>query len=348
MKVAVIGGRGSLGSHISSTLAKAGFEVAALGRTSSPPVDITRRETLAGLESFDVVVNASDSVLAPPDELANYCLANGKLLFETAAEPLTYRRLLASSRSQPASSGSVVLGAGIFPGLSNVLAAEAARSVPDCERLELGIRWSPFSSGGGGMVNLVGHLVSVNTERRIEGQAVEGSPIEPGPTLPFPTGRRATLHLAFSEPTLLRQSTSVPNIAVYGAPGPGWLRGVFLVTPLALLKSAVMRAVMWLEFTILRRFLLAWRKTPVELVCVATSRAGKSKILSLRTHDGMACAGRAVTAMVAMALERRPTPGFHGAESLFELEPLLERMTELDAKSEPVERLAPEYQVSAA
>ena len=74
-------------------------------------VDLTRRETLAGLKAFDIIVNASDSVTAFPDALAEYCLESGKVLFETAAEPETYRRLPAARAGHPL--GAVLGGRGV-------------------------------------------------------------------------------------------------------------------------------------------------------------------------------------------------------------------------------------------
>lgn len=327
MRVAVIGGHGFLGRHVIAALERAGVPALAAGRRGALRVDLTRPESFDALRACDLVIDCGDSVAAPPDALIAWCLAEGVTLVETAAEPLLTERVLRAHRDAgPPARGTVLLGAGIFPGISNLLAASAARAAGACRQLSLGIRWSTLSAGGAGMVRLVPHLVRVPTRRYRDGVAIEGAPVEPGPTLPFPSGDARTLALPFSEASLLARSTGVPEIAVYAAPQPRALGPLFRLTPPWLLGLWPVRIALGLLFTLLRRLLLARRSTPVELVAVA--EGGRRCVLGACTRDGIAHAGADIAAM-ALALTERPCSGLAMPEELFELDAIVERANAL-------------------
>lgn len=318
----VIGGRGHMGAAAVQAFRAAGVEVASAGPSASNDLQVDLRDasTLSRLDAFDAIVNCSDSLVAAPDELVRHVIERGGLLLESAAEPVTVRRLLAARFDE--GPGTAVLGAGIFPGLSNLLAAEAARAVGDCHALELGIRWSPLSAGGGGMVGLVPHLLDVPTHKYVDGALVDGPPVEAGPRLPFAEGERATLHVAFCEPTMLRQSRSIPNVAVYGSFAPDILMTSFRLTPLWLLRLSIVRAWLWLQFTVLRRFLLRSVHASVRIVARARNLSGEEAIVRCEAPDGIACGGTVIAAMVA-CLKRRELPGgLHLCDALLDLSDL--------------------------
>lgn len=327
VRVVVIGGHGHLGAAIVSALrAAAGFEVAIAGRSADVHIDLHDADTFAALAGFDAIVNASDTLRAPPDALVRHCLERGQLLLETAAEPVFVRRVLAADlRAGP---GTVVLGAGLFPGLSNLLAADTAARVEACTSLELAIRWSPFSGGGGGMVALVPHLIRVPTQHRAAGRMIEGSPVESGPVLPFSDGEHASLHVAFSEPSMLARSLDVPNVAVYGSFVPDVVMASFRFTPLWLLALAPVRAWLWLQFTILRRFLL--RRVPADVRMVARARAadGREALARLHVRDGIAACGWAIVGALRHLADHRPPPGLVLPDRAMRLDDVLVRIPE--------------------
>lgn len=333
MRVLVIGGRGHLGSRAVAALARGSTDVAMAGRSgdSDVQVDITRPETLP-LESFDAVVNCSDSVAAPPDAAIAHCLAEGGTWLECASEPMLVRRLLAQHRGE-AATGRVLLGCGIFTGLSNVLAGQAARQVGPGAALQLGIRWSTFSAGGAGMVHLMTHLLDVPTVCVRAGQAVEGPPLEAGPELPFGDRRWGTLHVPFSEAEMLAASTKARNIGVYAALIPSLLRPLFLLTPGWLLRARPVRALLGLQFSVLRRVLLRWKTSPVELSAVAVGQAGQETRLGVTCRDGMDAAGNLMAAMALGCVERELPRGLTLPDEHFELEPLVDAANGLAAST---------------
>ncbi len=328
MQVAVIGGFGHLGAAVVHGLRAAGLEVAIAGRSarSDVQVDLTRPDTFAALDRFDAIVNCSDSVAAPPDDLIAYCLEHEALLLETASEPVALRRVIERYRNDPGRHrGTVLLGAGIFPGFSNLLAAEAIAGVPDCNAVELGIRWSPFSGGGAGMVRLVPHLLVVPTQRVEAGQLVEGPAMGPGPELPFPDGTQPSLHLAFVEPTMIAlRHPELREVATYGSFEPNLINRSFRLFPLWLMQRPITRLCLWIQFTVLRRFLLRRRTSHVLMVVRARNAAGDEAIRHFTAPDGIAMAGHIVAAML-LELDG-PSPGLYVPPDLLDAEAIRRRL----------------------
>ncbi len=87
-RIVVLGGSGFLGSRVVTGLRKAGADVAVASRRSEVKVDVTRPDTFAALEPFDVVVDLSDTVSNPPDRLIAWCLERGKCVIEATSEAL--------------------------------------------------------------------------------------------------------------------------------------------------------------------------------------------------------------------------------------------------------------------
>jgi len=154
---------------------------------------------------------------------------------------------------------------------------------------------------------------------------VDGPPMEPGPSLPFPSGPHDTLHLPFSEADMLHRSLGADrDVAVYAGVVPGFLRAVFLAAPAPLLNNPLSKALMWLEFSVLRRLLLSWRSSEVEMVACATPAGGEPVRVGLVAPDGMGAAGFAAAAMVEGLLAADPGPGLHMPDEVLALAPTVE------------------------
>ena len=300
MRVAVIGGRGHLGQAAVHGLREhesMHVEVAGRSPRNDVQLDLTRPESFGVLDDFDAVINCSDSLAAPPDALVSRCRRHGPLLLETSGDPAALRRILRAPAA--GGEGSVVLGAGIFPGMSNLIAAEAIAAVRACSSIELGIRWNPMSAGGAGMVALVPHLLVVPTHRVVDGRCVEGPPMGPGGELPFSDGRHATLHLPFTEPTMLAHThPALPNIATFGSVDPDVLMLGFRFMPAWLMQRRLVRWLMWLQFSVLRRGLLRRRAARVRICARARNVAGDEAIRTFDAKDGIEAAGHILAAML--------------------------------------------------
>ena len=343
MRILIIGALGYLGGHILRALRARGGHELFLG-TRRPfddqmtRVDLGDPETFGAFDEVDLVIDASDSTLVEPDEAIAYCLGRGKLFVETTSEPGTLERLTDRFHGRDAP-GALILGAGIFPGLSNLIGAQAAAELPaPCEQLELGIAFSPLSAGGQGMVYLAGRYLRTDAVHFESGRRRTTAGVRRGPKLPFPNKDRRTIQIPFGEPVMLHASLEVPEVTAYMAPLPGILRPAFTLPPTWLLRNPLVGVLMTVWLTVLRRVLLSWRATPVELVAVATSRDGEVRIRKLRVEDGMRAAGEAVAALVDL-LERGPRPRggvtLDEVTSLEEFLPRLRRGRELVITTDP-------------
>jgi hypothetical protein len=323
MRIVMIGGRGYLGSRAVAALAREpDVEVVVAGRTSACRVDLKDAATFGALAGADVVVNVSSSHDAPPDALARHCLDTGLVLVEASSDREVIERLLDAHRGKSAK-GALVLGAGIFTGISNALARAASDALPGAESVAIGVRSSPFSGAGAGTVDLMADALAITTRSVKDDARIESPPVAPGPTLPFVEGELATLHMPFAEPVMVHASTRVPNVTMYMAPAPSLLRLAFLALPVALVRTRLFGAFLRVYFSFLRRLVLRRVSTRVGLVARA-SKSGAEKTLALSFDDGFLAGGAAIaaTALAIARLEPRPTGTFL-VDELVPLAPML-------------------------
>ncbi len=151
MRVLVIGASGYYGTQVVRSLQQVdGIDVLRGRRKGGDgwiQIDLADISTYSAFEQADLILNCADTVGAPSDQAVLFCLKHGHTFFEMGADTPTLQRLL--RLPIPAdSTGRAVIGVGIFPGLSTVLAHHASQQVEDCQRLDFAVRISPFSGAG--------------------------------------------------------------------------------------------------------------------------------------------------------------------------------------------------------
>jgi short subunit dehydrogenase-like uncharacterized protein len=304
-RVIVIGGAGFLGARVVQTLARRGdVEVLVAGRRGPDRiVDLGAPETFTALGDADVVVNCSSSHAAPPAALVAWCLREGLTLLEASSDRVVVEGLIDAWRGKPAA-GTVVLGAGIFTGLSNLLGAAAHRAAPEAVTLDLGVRSSPFSGAGQGTIDLVVDALGVPARAVRGGHRVEVPGALSGETLPFPRGARHTLTFSFPEVAMLAASTGVAAVTMSFAPSPSPLWASFRVLPGWLLVAPWFRALLGVYFRLLRGLVLKRVPSVVEVVARARGPAD-DVVVSLCASDGFAVGGAAVAAKAMLLLDGR-------------------------------------------
>jgi saccharopine dehydrogenase-like NADP-dependent oxidoreductase len=118
MRIVVIGGTGFLGARTVRALQQfPDLTVEVASRRGPVVVDITRPQTFEALRGADVVVDVSNGTRSAPDALAAWCLEQGVTLLETTSDAEAVRRLADAVSSKPGP-GRVVLGGGLFTGIS--------------------------------------------------------------------------------------------------------------------------------------------------------------------------------------------------------------------------------------
>ena len=136
-RVLVIGSQGVLGSLLAQGFTRAGWTVVRSGRRPDEHpifrhVDLDEPETVAtAIGEADVVVNP---VPDPGLRAERAVLDRGGLLLNVSAMPAEAGRQLAEETTT--ARGTVVMNAGIAPGLTNLIAAELLAAHPEADEVE--------------------------------------------------------------------------------------------------------------------------------------------------------------------------------------------------------------------
>lgn len=340
MKIIVVGGSGYLGSLAVAALRRDPAVTAlAAGRSAhgegTVRLDLADPATFAVVDAADVVVDVADATATPPDALAAHCQARGVTFLESTSDGAVVTRLLGRAAGEGA--GAVVLGAGIFTGLSNLLARAAAERVAGAKSVTLAVRMTPFSGAGAGTVRLMTAVLSAPTVRYEGGRRVEGAPVREGPRMPFPSGEEPTVEVPLAEAEMIHRSLGV-DVRVAMSPYPNALQKVFLWTPQWVARSGWYAWLMGVYFSLLRRVLLKGRPSPVQLVARAEGADGKGAVATLRADDGMRAGAVAIAAIARLLGTRRPTrAGAVLVDELMTLDEVVAGMGELsEGRSEVV------------
>jgi NAD(P)-dependent dehydrogenase (short-subunit alcohol dehydrogenase family) len=187
-RVLVIGARGALGALVADAFRRHGWAVRGSSRDpfSAPDfqhVDLTDPATLApALDGVDLVITTvPDTTLAAE----RHVLKHGGVLLNLSAEPATALRSLRRQAGQ--AKGTVVMNAGIAPGVTNLLAAELLDENPDADEVELVFTVTTQGTGGAASAAFAHRGFTGRGHHRVKRV-----------TLPEPFGSRRVL--GFAEP----------------------------------------------------------------------------------------------------------------------------------------------------
>lgn len=307
--IVVIGGTGFFGRHVVERLKRAGHEVAIAGR---PPAhglrtvvcDLTDARTFGNLEPFDVIVNLADGVEAPADALVTWAIRNGCRYVECSAFAPFYRRTLQRDLSEASQFGAtVVLGAGVFPGMSTALALEAAEELGEPDEVEVSVRLSPLSGAGWASCLMMARMMALPGYEWVDGARVERPSVGKTNEVDFPSGAYGAAVVDLPDVELIRAATGASNVRTRLALTPGVVLSLFrwgaaVVRWSGPLRRPLLALTHWL-LALLRGLVWRDRATPVEVTVTARSRTGEVR------RDRIWDDGREATAEgVAMGVDR--------------------------------------------
>ena len=342
IRVLVIGGKGFFGRRVVDAFATLdNCEVWLGGRSASAErelrIDLKDETTFPAMEGFDFVINCANSLKATSEPAIRYALHNHIFFIDTTADAAHVERVLFSVKQEahpdaPQFKGVVLLGMGIFPGLSNMVAAALHRSEGVEEHLELGIHLNALSGAGRGMRSLMVNLVEQKAVHYHEGRRVELPPMSPGPAVPFHGNNRVTLRAWFPETSMLHLSIRVPNISTSISVSPPILQPMLKLLAHILPRRGALKwtilSCLGLALTVLRGVVLRWKATPVVITATDPARPGRS--LSLYVDNGVVTGAYAVAAAVALLSEdERPNPGVYTPDELMGLDSIGARFRSL-------------------
>ena len=282
------------------------------------------------MAKHDFVVNTSDTLAAPPTLAIDYALYRGVHFVEAGAHSGTMEGLMRRTRGPAADTdgwtGTLLLGMGLFPGLSNLLAGQLVQWVGLPERLDVVVRLNPLAGGGPGLVELMVRATQDDTVYYEGGARASGPALRSG--VPLFTGRTTvpTMGVGLPEAHMLHASLGIPSVATYvtSVPTlPGWMTAPLLRW---MPKGPGAEKVF---VPLLRRYLRAMRtvlfKGKAEFVEINVV-TGDGDQLTLRTDDGVAATAHALAAGVAAMAASDPPPGAYLPDELLGLGDVINRM----------------------
>lgn len=327
MKVVVIGGTGFLGAKTVRALRRfPDVQVEVASRRGPIVVDVSKAQTFSALGASDVVIDLTDCTRSRPDALATWCLESGKTLLEATSDSQTIRRLVDAHRSTKGP-GRVVLGGGIFTGVSNLMARDVADAAGAGCSLTWAVASSPYSGAGKGTIALMVEAAARPAVKTVDGKRQEHG-LSRGPTLDFAGTKRPTLAMSLAEAEMFPLSTIATTIETFFAPKPGFLVTAFTMLPAFLLATSWFRVLLEAYFTLLRRFVLRSMPSSVQMVARAEG-AGLVFSRTVTCTDGMEAGAWALAAMAEAVGRTPPKPGLSFIDDAVRLEPLVLRVNEV-------------------
>ena len=303
-------------------------------------IDLTRPSTFATLNEFDLVVNCADTTRACPAALAEHCLNAGITFLETTADPEATWQIHERTRAVVDPRGTVILGVGLFPGISNLLARRVAEGVGELHALEVGVRVSPLSGAGPGTCALMAEALGRSARRYRDGAEITEPASVPGPVIGFPEGgRRGTIGVGLPESLLLHWSMGAPTTATYIATVPFFLRYNLRILSGLIPQAGWFRRMMLgatrASLSLMRSFILRNRATWVEIVALAnrphTASQGAEQG-AVRTTDGFGAHAAAVAACVSLLRKGvQAPPGVSIVDEVFTLDSVVSEARRLSS-----------------
>lgn len=343
MKVLLIGGSGFIGKHIKKTLKKYNPELHVITGTRSPKAgdeiyfDILNEKLFNSLKNFNFIINCSDTFIASPLSIIDYCLFNNLVFLEITADSNIIEKILHQYRNTKQLNykitGSVIIGLGIFPGLSNILAGYLLKNAYTKGSIELGIKTNFFSGAGKSMAKLMVDMIDKNAVYYLEKEKREIQPMTKGTLFPLykngiPAHKYKSLYACFAEAVMLNFSTSASFIACYYIPSSKLiyfsLRSISLFTNRFCFAKKIIVKVLYGSIIFIRNFLFKNVSTPVTIFCIANQKfsTASPEFLTYKFEDGILDMTLMISAILKQISNKLPLKGVWMPDELFDIEEL--------------------------
>jgi hypothetical protein len=305
LKRVLIVGAGYLGRRVFEWVRRSSnIQVEMTNRNSQAAgrVDFLQRHTFPTMTAFDVVVDCAEADCQARVEAAQYCLENKIDFIEPSSDSQVTHEFIAKFQ-QPVSDARILLGVGLFPGLSTLTAADAVKGQHGS--VEVGVRLNPVSGAGRSTAKLMAALMLRDAKVYTNGQPQYIPAMTEAPRVIFPSGMCDALYVDLPDSEVIARLFNLARSSTVISFVPsGFTKTVAKLAQITHRMGAkekqLVKALIALSGTLFRTYLLGSRPTRVEITASAHVNAENGTHASMvAVSDGMNAAALAI----ATALE---------------------------------------------
>jgi len=297
-------------------------------------IDLEKPEDYDVMKDYDYVVNCDSFNSEIYEGLIKYCINQQITFIETAADPKVIETILQiRDRSKIISeqSGLFILGAGIFPGFSNLLCKQSIDRNSPVEKIELAIRYNVLSGAGKGMCRLMidtigSHCFWFEHHSKISSKA----PFHSIKSLPFKNGKFSSLQVSLPETLFINSYARISSVKSYISFMPTIMNKPayysFNAIPYTGFLKKYFLKFLYTFFILFRSKLLRNKKTDIQISCVINDNI-KSGIWF---NDAFLAAGYFLASVISIIESRKEIKGLFTVEDIFTLEDVLNNIKKFD------------------
>jgi hypothetical protein len=280
------------------------------------------------MTAFDVIVDCAEADCQARVEAAQYCLENKIDFVEPSSDSQVTHEFIAKFQ-QSASGARILLGVGIFPGLSTLTAADAVKR--QHASVEVGVRLNPVSGAGRSTAKLMAALMFRDAQVYIDGQAQSIPALTEAPQVNFPAGMCDALYVDLPDSEIIAHLfNAARSCTVISFVPSGFTKTVArmgeITRRMGAREKRLLKAAIALSGTLFRTYLLGSRATRVEITASAQVDTENGTYVSMvAVSDGMNAAALAIATALEIEWARSSAnaliflPDCTGLEEFFQL-----------------------------
>jgi saccharopine dehydrogenase-like NADP-dependent oxidoreductase len=341
-KILVIGGFGFFGQKIVESLQRlpnADIVIGVRKSNENPKtlqIDLEDASELKKLKTFDFVINTITVEDNKYKHLVYYCLTNKVRFIETTADFEANKLLFAIKTAikdeieKEEINGSFVFGAGIFPGVSNLVYKRHLEKYTVNNSINLNVRYKVLSGAGKGMIALMIKGISTPCfwfERAdlISKKVPFGSMQKQS----FNSGNHSSVQITLPEILFINAHSKISNIKTFISFQPTFITIISyyffnLIPYLGFLKKAFLK-LLYVGFYIVRGVFFKNTDTDIYISC----QNDDNHVSGIWLNDAFLSAGLFLAAIITFYQETDNNKGMLNVEDTFDLETVVQRMVEI-------------------
>ncbi len=307
MEITVIGANGFVGSAVAQTLQE--ISDSRLNTPSKIQLNLNDSRTYSIILDSTVIICCAETSIESKIEFFEFCLEHGLIIIESSADPEIIEALSKHFKRKKMTKGALILGMGIFPGLSNLLVKKVTKHYPQAKDISIFISMSPFSGAGLTTIKLM-----VDALARPPIQIINGKgKVLDGSLMRFPVW--------LPESQMLAGSLCLGTVKTYLQPRPGILIPVLSVfKKLGLFRSKFVQKIFRTIFGFLRGTLFS--KVPTNISIEVIDNETNKSLGQLVASDGLLL-GSQIIAASTIALNGMQKTGVFYPDEMFEIDDFL-------------------------